>query len=329
MPIRSYTNVDLILVSDITNVNSNSTIIGTKFNRTIAGSTAAPGTVQLDQTVTVNIDYTAFPSIPVNAVISKVEISWTIVGNTSGSHQVDGYFLAARLIGGPGPAYIILGGQSALSDDPVPVNEVKNYTDNTSQTRAELIANYGTLVAQLSTLAKNLVGGIGLSTALTTSIFTLDVTYVDGPFSWWIKPTEKIINGGRIKIIEDPGDILAVADDDDPPPGYVFYGSDDDFPSGPVDVWWISNDFFQFFIFSPIDPSVLGFSTWTNFGASPPTCSACLTLTLGVLTILIANASGIYTLQDAKTNDTLYLRATSETIDFKIPNPFAKTGLVP
>lgn len=50
---------------------------------------------------------------------------------------------------------------------------------------------------------------------------------------------------------------------------------------------------------------------------------------LGTLEILLANASGIYTLVKNKTNDTIYDRSTpGATIDVKIPNPFIKTGFI-
>jgi len=52
-------------------------------------------------------------------------------------------------------------------------------------------------------------------------------------------------------------------------------------------------------------------------------------VTLGTLDILLANASGIYTLVRGKTNDTLYSGARDgTTYDVKIPDPFAKTGYI-
>lgn len=50
---------------------------------------------------------------------------------------------------------------------------------------------------------------------------------------------------------------------------------------------------------------------------------------LGTLTILLANASGIYKLVKGKSNDTLYSGARDgTTYTVKIPNPFAKTGFI-
>jgi len=52
-------------------------------------------------------------------------------------------------------------------------------------------------------------------------------------------------------------------------------------------------------------------------------------VTLGVLNVLLTNASGIYTLVPGKTNDTLYKTARDGTTrDVRIPTPFAKTGFI-
>lgn len=50
---------------------------------------------------------------------------------------------------------------------------------------------------------------------------------------------------------------------------------------------------------------------------------------LGTLTVLLINASGIYTLIPGKTNDTLYDNDSApETMDVMIPSPFIKTGFI-
>lgn len=52
-------------------------------------------------------------------------------------------------------------------------------------------------------------------------------------------------------------------------------------------------------------------------------------VTLGTLTILVTNGSGIYTLVLNKTDDTLYSSLRDgTTYDVKIPNPFIKTGFI-
>jgi len=53
------------------------------------------------------------------------------------------------------------------------------------------------------------------------------------------------------------------------------------------------------------------------------------TIFVGIITILIENASGIYRIIKDKTADTLYDRDTpGATINVRIPNPFAKTGFI-
>jgi len=51
------------------------------------------------------------------------------------------------------------------------------------------------------------------------------------------------------------------------------------------------------------------------------------TMDLGLLAVLLADASGIYRIVRNKTNDTLYDR-TGDTVDVKIPDPFFDTGYV-
>ena len=56
-----------------------------------------------------------------------------------------------------------------------------------------------------------------------------------------------------------------------------------------------------------------------------------ITLTGAAEILLLEDVSGIYTLTPDKTDDTVYNRipATAETIDVKIPDPFAKTAFIP
>lgn len=62
-------------------------------------------------------------------------------------------------------------------------------------------------------------------------------------------------------------------------------------------------------------------STGTQFSGS---------VALGpLLTIYFTDGSGIYRLVAGKTNDTLYVNDTGNTIDVKIPDPFAKIAFIP
>lgn len=53
-------------------------------------------------------------------------------------------------------------------------------------------------------------------------------------------------------------------------------------------------------------------------------------VTLGTLTVLIENGSGVYEIVPGKTNDTIYTNSGTDatTTDVAIPNPFAETGFV-
>lgn len=156
----------------------------------------------------------------------------------------------------------------------------------------------------------------------------LQGTYELVSFSWYIKPTEQIINGETVTIIET-GDIIEVLPGEEPPPGFALYGTSEAFPDGPVFVWWVVPDSTDsFWIFSPISPG----EDWVELGGTP-SCAACLTIALGELEILIANASGVYALVPRKRNDTLYVRDEASeqvgTVDVKIPNPRIMTGQLP
>lgn len=52
------------------------------------------------------------------------------------------------------------------------------------------------------------------------------------------------------------------------------------------------------------------------------------TVLLGALEIIVANASGIYTITPGKTSDTVYIGTGDDTVDVAIPTPFWKTGLL-
>lgn len=209
------------------------------------------------------------------------------------------------------------------------INAVKFLTLGPAATERAFLGQFG--VEILAVNNQNAITGCG-SIAYCDLWARVDQLWITGSyqiqnFSWYIKQTEEIINGIPVNIIDD-GDIIPVVDGDPIPDGFVLYGTDDEYPSGPTFTWWTNIDFWLFYIYSPVNPSVGGGTPWTAVGGAP-TCSACLTLTLGELTILVANASGIYTLSPGKLNDTVYRRATADTTEIKIPNPLVKIGFVP
>lgn len=89
-------------------------------------------------------------------------------------------------------------------------------------------------------------------------------------------------------------------------------------------IFWITFtiNLFRFFIpaLTGNPPIVFLRATSTQFSGS---------VTLGrLITIFFLNATGIYTLIEDKTNDTLYDNDNGGTIDVKFPNPFLKSGFI-
>lgn len=295
--------------------------------------------------VTGAINFLNFPAIPENATINSVRIQCSATINSSvtnssnGSNTLDqrvwleqGGVVDETIVetdqGGSGPGLSFSGSESI--DVTVPLGGI---------TRAQLIIDWtnvfihlGGPVASMNVQGTTAVGSpngstVAVATSGTFSGYSITVDYTSAEASWYIKPTEKIVNGEPTIIIET-GDIIELEPDEDVPEGFELYGTVEEFPDGPIFIWWTNPNVYQFWIFSPITPG----PDWTEFGGIP-VCSECLTLTLGELTILIANASGIYYLQPDKRNDTLYSRdALGEqigTVNVKISNPRGTTGLVP
>lgn len=304
------------------------------------------------------LDFVSNPgSLPADASITKVVCRANVLGNAQCSNgdtgsanaqalvQLFAYELpSSAYIGGPVYANAVVSGPPADSQS---YDEVISWELNFSpaKTRDELIALFGTpgiihtsgnfLVANMNVTAG---GSAEVTCSSTGSIgsWELVVTYTSSEmYSWYIKPTTKIVNGLPTRIIASPDDILAVTVGEDPPEGYELYstiGSGPDFPDGPTYVWWYSPDFYQFYIYSPITPAVLGSTTWILVGGVP-TCVNCTSVSLDEIDILVADASGIYKFDPTSKHDTLYVREGFSTFvgteDVKIPNPFGKTGLVP
>lgn len=321
MAVRTYTNIDIVVV--------NETLIGvasgTKFNRGVTSGAFAVGPAdQNGVSVYGYLDFTQFPSIPAVALISRIRC--TADGSagsnttaTTGGAQGESLIgiLAVSLPGSidNSDQVDLIAISPPSPDDETLLRQLVFQVDFTPPiTRDELILRYGfgggvfpisgsllgIVVSALSEVTADVATAVGHS---VISNWRFDVTYTGGIFQWYIKTTPTVINGGVVNVIEEAGDIIQVEDGDIIPDGYVLYGSSADFPSGPTYLWWSSFDFYLFYIYSPVSPGV----GWTS-GATPPTCSGCLTLTLGILTILIADASGIYTLTPGKRNETLYSR---------------------
>lgn len=319
---------------------------------------------------TAQIDFTQFPTIPNTAIItaarivchvSAVNISTGSVvaprpGTGNGNVNTNILFYS-RLLKAQFGAFWFVGDFATCSNVANPggsdteiIDEVETLNLLTKVlTLTQFTAQYENINFDIQFIARTFFtaeGGFGGGNSGSASFdytgnisnWNLEVDYDLEHYSWWIKPTQKIVNGQPVNIIEDPdSDIILVPDSGSPPDvdegeqPYVRYGSSEDFPSGPTYYWWSSVDFYLFFIFSPISPDAGIITSWVNVGISPPTCDSCMTMTLESNTVLVADASGVYTLTAGKRNDTLYVRDTTtvEEVDFKINNPFAKIGFVP
>lgn len=346
MPTRTYTALDIIMVHE----DVIGSLSGTAPNKSASGSIGPGGNVSNDYIGYFYVDFTAFPSIPASARITRFRVTCTGVGITSlvpsDNQETVTAYVNISVFGLPG-TFTLTDAQSSVKIDNPPTDTgnfnrqfelLVNFAPTIS--RDDLILNYGfgggsypgvgnLLYVEVTGSAVNL-GTIG-SAAFDASIsnWTLEITYDLEHYSWYIKPTKKIVNGQPVNLIADPAtDIVPVVDGDPIPDGFQFYATDDQFPSGLIFYWWSSPDFYQFFIFSQISPGL----SWINLGTVAPTCTNCLSLTLENLSVLIADASGIYTLVTDKRNDTLYVRTDPInviTTDFKMPNPTVKIGFVP
>lgn len=323
MPVRTYTEIDVTALSPQGGGGGTGTI--DQINGTWQNSGLAP--VISTGSATTLINFLAFPTIPSTAIITKIEVKGTWVAAATGVGSAIG---AGGFILGDGafftPPFVVAWTTTAPGGNYAFV-AFSDPSGSQGKTVADLIAD------NINSFHSGGVTGVAVgqpaSFTWTHSNWRLEITYDLENYSWYIKPTEQIINGLPVTIIEDADeDIVAIADGDPIPEGYIRYGSGDDFPSGPEYVWWESPDFWELYILSPINPSVPGITVWTLVGGVP-TCVDCLTLELGSLEILIADGSGIYTLSSTARNDTVYRRAEGDTVEVKIPNPFIDTGFVP
>lgn len=172
----------------------------------------------------------------------------------------------------------------------------------------------------------------GSHVSLEINPFTLSGTYTLENFSYYIKPTIKPLNGKNVRFIADAAtDIITINPGDPVPDGFELFG-----PDAPVEHWYRpDDDSTEEFMLALIDPTYDGFGgiPWIDLGTDEPVCDECVSIELGTLTVLQADASGIYELSPTKRNDSLYVRTGFSTfvdaIEVKIPNPAVRTGFVP
>lgn len=293
-------------------------------------------------------DYNFFPTIPESAFIEKVTVSgdWGIsLTDTSGTVIVNDFDIwygpyAEGFEEYPPPLRdeIVTVGDNYFpgeyrvdSEDFSPVSLVK------SEHYSQILFNDPTFLEERTILdipsmfpyfyffayaTGTANGPIGYLRNLN---FRIDIEYDLEKYSWYIKPEEEVIAGRPVTVVPD-GNVLQVPEGEAPPEGYTYFGTSDDFDN--IYSWWQLPEDPGLYIYSPVQP---GFN-WIQL-SGPPVCNGCTTITLGTLQVLVANASGVYTLQAEKTNDTLYTRSDFSTFvgtdDVAIPEPFGRTGFVP
>lgn len=350
MPIRTFSNTAVIntTVTGEQEHNGNNNLNKAEF--TFSGSGTATGeggdvyAARCLYAGNAQIDLTQFPTIPETATITKVEL------------RIRRHVAAGVAQPGSGPCVCfdqleLFTYSGDLNLDPTITLVIQENEDGTGGSSASLVLaqevltteiegaySYDSFVEQFTQIAWDYrVAAAGSSTDepingsadMEMDVFELVVTWTGERYSWYIRPTPTQLNGESIAVIETEDDIVAVPDGETPPEGFELFGSSQEFPDGPVYVWWVQEDTEDsYWIFSPIQPA----EGWVAL-STDPVCSLCNTISLGTLEILIANASGIYYLEVGKLSDTLYVRGEggeqTTTIEVKKPNPFVKTGLVP
>lgn len=285
----------------------------------VFGANAAPDTTAIILNPgTIDEETLAYASLPggftVTAVSIKLRLQVGIIGQGAAERPCKFYYNGAQ------------------------VGDYINFTNTTIITHTHVVTPVpSTLGTFFSTnYGFNCDGsGLGGNSQFDVQAAWIEGTYEIQNFSYYIKTSNKIVGGLPTTIIDKAADIAHVLEGEEPSSDeYVFYGTSEDYPSGPIYFWWQSVNFYEYYISSPYSPdsplsSPLS-SQWTKFTNGTPAPPDAISGTVGILDVIVANASGVYVLQADKLNDTLYLRDSDEvTIDVKIPNPTVKIGVIP
>lgn len=336
MAIRTYTGVDVINVD----VSQSGNITGSTVNRGAHCSSSGNGSI--DSAIYAayfKLDFTVFPSIPIDAAITRVHcfvdnhqvVDATTVAGTASTEAI-GILYQVQL-----PATVL---QSAVLNTSfvAPPNSNQIVDQRLEWTidydppisRSDLMNEFGFFGGTYPTSGKLLLIQPAADTNVITdgtanadstfSNWTFEVTYTSGPFSWYLETHQSTISGQPATIVDDAVQVL---DGDTPPIGSTFYGTGDDFPDGPIyhDYYYPpTGDILN----QPISPGLAWLLQFVNFSADLRFDFATESRTVALI-----DPSGIYTLVEGKTHDTLYERTTIDHQDVKIPDPFGKTGYVP
>lgn len=342
MSTRTYGGNNIINIIDASMV-LNATLTWDNFNAAGIGNVTGPdAAVVINASKQGQIDFAGLiPVIPDDAIITKVRLTGTRsqTANCAGSTSQTAY---VRYNIGFGP-YITDYAAWVVANPPYRYTEasttnsdgIADYTDvvdmeygGLNLTRDELIAQFGTVyVIYQASAGTSGITGTALATVGSEG-WQLTITYTRASLKYttYYKPTEVIVGGLPVKTIANPlTDIIEVPEgtpESDIPEGFEFLWFWWELQE---EVWWETNEV-RFFIKSKVPPG----PKWKKYaGIGNPNCVGCLTIMLGELEVLLANASGIYVLQPGKRTDTLYDRESEATREVRIPDPQAKTGFVP
>lgn len=281
-----------------------------------------------------SINYTSFPAIPPDSLITKISIKFGLLLNAvltaSGFNNRCDYQLlvSGGFVGGTEQEFGILEVPLGAS-----LNSFSNSQSQSSIFR-DLILSYPVSYLDLLTyytdikfllsayVDTNSPALAGTTTDFTIQIsdFQIEITYTSGPFSWYLETHEETIDGQPATVVDDA---VQVPDGDVPPAGSIFYGTSSDYPS--------SIPYYDYYypptgdiINQPIPPGPAWLLQFVSFNGDLRFDFATQSTTVALI-----DPSGIYTLIEGKTHDTLYERTTIDHQDVKIPDPFGKTGYVP
>lgn len=354
MPSKIFDQLDLINVVEgytdgphTTNgvVNLNNVSYGEfSFLATCSDGPVTSATVQYEFTYAKNaeIDFTIFPTIPDGSMITRalVTLSFSIVALGDASHVAGGGGFqndAAIINFFPNNGDLPLTGTSTAG--PVSISTgfsasntpIMDLTFDPPLSLADFIATYATILPAINTQDTHGTASSGNSGGATGSCsasinwavsdWKCEVFYNESEFKFNID-TESPVDVGQ--------DILLSTDDKTIDMRKITHVIVDYTTLDNVDHEVDITDFdtTQFtLIFQMIDfgdsPRVTIKLQGTQFSGS---------VTLGsLLTIRFNDGTGIYKLDLTATHDTLYIQDYTpvQTIDTKIPNPFAKTAFVP